>query len=230
VIAVKTKQNVRQITLLIAAVVLVSVCCVGAAGLAANVYRTYNAAVQRGESGHAADGLLTADYGFNLNGGAHHQAEYSYLNGDPPVTVPAGVAGDGQITRIGESTVIVYEYHYLGDGAVERTEEPSPYFMFGMTADEIGRTLPEWEIADFTDDKLVLMKIIDSASIQHFTVGIHDGYIAVYYSSGENNGMLKESTNISASRFHESELQRLNDGIRVTGLDMLTRVLQDYGS
>ena len=213
----------KQVLPLICAAVLLIACCVGAIGLAASVYRSHIAA--------RADTVTEADYfdvitvGEQFPGESSH-AEYSYLNGDPPTKI---IDDDGIMTRINSSTIIVFEYLYL-DGAVERVEELSPPFMLGMTLAGIEEAFFEWTVADFTESKLVMRRYVENTVTHHYIVGIHEGYVAVFYGFGENNGSLMKITRTSVSALPHDEVQRLQEGILIIGTDKLFRVLQDYGS
>ena len=214
----KTK-SVKQIIPLICAAALLITCCVGAIGLAASVYRSH-------VSARAAppDVPFTADE-FALGENIAAYAEYSYSNGD----TPANISYPNNATRINSSTKIIFEYHYL-DGAVARIEEATQPFMLGMTLSSIQEAFSEWIVSDFDENKLVMQRFVDKIPTNHYIVGVYDGYVAVFYGFGVNNGSLMNVTRTPVSILPYDEVLRLGNGIHIIGTDKLFQVLQDYGS
>lgn len=132
--------------------------------------------------------------------------------------------------KITASTKMIYEYYYIGDGVVEKTEELSPYFLIDLTKENVQDLFSEWIVASFTPDEVVMRKYLDGSSNQYYIVGIHDGFIAVFYAAEIDGTTLKEITDTPVAALPMEEQARLKSGIHVLGQDALVKVLEDYSS
>ena len=135
-----------------------------------------------------------------------------------------------EIIKIMPSTKMVYEYYYLGDGKLEIAEEMPPYFMLDLTESDVKEKFMDWDILVFNSDEVVMRKNIHGKSDQYYIVGVHEGYIAVFYATEVNGTNLKEITDMPVSSFPDDEQERLYSGIHVAGNDELVKVMEDYGS
>lgn len=132
--------------------------------------------------------------------------------------------------KITPSTKMVYEYYYVGDGKIETTEEIPPYFLLDMTEEDMKDTFIDWDILAFDSKEVVMRKNIQGKSDQYYIVGVHEGYIAVFYETETNGSTLKELTDMPVSAFAKEEQDRLRAGIHVSGNNELIKILEDYGS
>lgn len=133
--------------------------------------------------------------------------------------------------RILVNTRIVYQYYYTGDNVMEEHTDIPPDYIIGMKFSDLMNYYPNWQIISFSGKQVVMRKIINDTSDRHYIVSQQDGYIAVFYESGEENGSaLHEMTDISIDTLTHEEQVRLNDGIYVRGDEELYRILEDYGS
>jgi len=125
---------------------------------------------------------------------------------------------------------IVYRYHYLKDGHMDVSSEEVPYFLVGLTRTELAEKLIGWELVEFSPQLAVFEKRINARSTERYTVGILNGYVAVFYDEEVDGSRVKEQTEIPIDALSEDELSRLAAGIRVIGEEQLVKVLEDYGS
>lgn len=133
-------------------------------------------------------------------------------------------------SRITPYTEMVFQYYYEEDGKiVEESIEP-PYFLIDLTRDEVQQKYSDWQISYFSNQRVVMKKNISSRSPFHFIVGIHEGYIAIFYDNGSGELELKEITETPISSLPEEEQNKLREGIRVYGEETLIRLLEDYTS
>jgi len=134
-----------------------------------------------------------------------------------------------EIAKIRADTTIVYEYHHE-DGQTDTSQEAAPYFLIGMTEEEMTSQFTDWKVVEFSADKVVMRREIPGKSGQYYIVGVKDGYVAVFYQTPINGTNLKEITDTPVSTLPASDRQRLEDGIEITGDAALARIMQDYGS
>ena len=132
--------------------------------------------------------------------------------------------------RIGMNTKIVYEYFNPEDGTSETTEESSPYFLLDMAIDKLENRFTDWEIVEFTEDKVVMRKIVSGYDRSFYIRGIKDGYIAVFYQNTSSGTTLKQMTDTPVTALPREEQKMLEQGIKVDSKTQLAGVLQDYGS
>ena len=142
--------------------------------------------------------------------------------GDFPSTAP-------ETAKIRADTTIIYEYCHE-DGQVDTSRERAPYFLIGMTEEEMVRRFTDWRVAEFSGDRVVMQKDVPGKSGHYYIVGVKDGYIAVFYQFPVNGTNLKEITDTPVSALSARERQRLEDGIEITGEAALARIMEDYGS
>jgi len=137
---------------------------------------------------------------------------------------------DPEEVKINDSTTIVYEYYYLADNEVEEASEVAPFFLIGLTEPELSETILDWEVLEFSEDKVVIRKNISGHSGQHFVLGVQDGYVAVFYEESVNGMTLKEITGTPISALPEDKQAMLKEGIIISDEDRLIKTLEDFGS
>ena len=132
--------------------------------------------------------------------------------------------------KITPSTKMVYEYYYTEDDITEVYEEAPPYFLIGLTLEDLKTDYPNWEVLDFSDTQVTMRSTLNTMSSQHYIIGEYNGLIAVYYKEAIDGIALKEITNIPIRSLPEKEQEAIREGIYVVGNDNLARALSDYGS
>lgn len=164
-----------------------------------------------------------------------HGSEDAITNQDALTTLEPHVSGEDIQTeaaaamssaKITPSTKLVYQYYYEEDGQMIESEEQPPYFMIDMTREEMQEKYPDWQVQSFSEEEVVMRKSVQQKSHETYRLGIHEGYVAVYY----ENGVIKDILDTPISALTEEERQRLEKGIVVTGEERLIRLLEDYTS
>ena len=82
----------------------------------------------------------------------------------------------------------------------------------------------------FSEKEVVLQKVIEGESTQHYIIGEYDGYIAVFYEKEINGTKLKELTDIPLESLTEEEQEQIKKGIKITGKEELMKFLESYDS
>ena len=134
------------------------------------------------------------------------------------------------VAKITPSTKMTYEYFYKDDSITEVVEDVPPYFLIDLTRNDLETNFKDWQIKSFSPKEVVLQKVIEGDSTQHYIIGEYEGYIAVYYEKEINGTKLKEITDIPLEGLSEEEQQKIKEGIKITGKDELMRFLESYGS
>jgi hypothetical protein len=135
---------------------------------------------------------------------------------------------DGRETLLLPGAVIVYEYIFTDETVTNG--ERAPVFFTGKGLSDFGDAFKGWQVADFSPHRILLRRSIDR-SAKNYIIGIYGGFVAVFYDCGaETYELLKLVTDKPVSALGAGERERLANGLRVYGDDMLVGVLQDYDS
>ena len=97
-----------------------------------------------------------------------------------------------------------------------------------LSTQEIEDYYEDWEIEEFTPDKLVLVKEINGYCNQHFLIKLDSENVNVY--RFDSNGELKQykHTEIARDYLPEEDIENLEEGISVFGEGRLSSVLEDF--
>lgn len=133
-------------------------------------------------------------------------------------------------SKITPSTKMVYQYYYPKDDVMEQQEDIPPYFLLDLTFEDMKKLYNNWQVISFSEKEVVLRKMVEGESEQHYVVGQQDGYIAVFYAKEKSGINLHEITSTPISSLSKGEQERLNEGIPVIGDEQLSKILEDYGS
>ena len=140
------------------------------------------------------------------------------------------LAVSSQDNSINPSTKMVYEYYYADEGSTKVREDTPPYFMLGLTLDDMIKHYTNWKVVSFSPKEVVMRKTVYADDTQNYIIGEKDGYLTVFYEeNGEKNG-IKEITSININGFSDEEKEKIKDEFAVSGDYDLNRVLESYGS
>ncbi len=132
--------------------------------------------------------------------------------------------------KINPSTKMVYQYYYADEGSTKVTEDEPPYFMLGLTFDDMVKYYTNWDIISFSPQEVVMRKTVYGKDSQRYIVCEKDGYITVYYEENGVKSAIKEITSIDTNGLSDIEKERLKKGFSVVGDYSLNRVLENYSS
>lgn len=129
--------------------------------------------------------------------------------------------------RIKPYTKIIYEYYYAIDDKLVTKETQPPYYLLDMTREEVAESYPDWQLQSFSSENVVFRKSLNEKnSTGYFTVGVYEGYVAVFY----EDGRLREVTQTPIASLPEAEQEKLREGISIYGEEDLIKILEDYTS
>lgn len=116
-------------------------------------------------------------------------------------------------------TRLVERVHYRRCGMVLETERPLAPADAGRTLADLLRSRASWRLVEYSGDRLVLGREVDGPCppqdlLRFRTVGLHEGYVAIYYGRG-TGGPLRHLTDIEASRLLPGDRRRLATGLVV---------------
>ena len=100
--------------------------------------------------------------------------------------------------------------------------------MVNKTKEELEKIYKNWNIVTFRSDEVLFYKELEEICDEHYMLKELDGYIAIYILDEQNNPTLKEMTAIVTAYLPEEDVERLKEGIKVTGKEGLNQALEDY--
>ncbi len=127
---------------------------------------------------------------------------------------------------LAENAVLEYIYKYTADNITEVTDAPLPPYLAGLDKAAAKERMAGFTITSFSSDKITAVKVLKGESRQHYILGDHGGYLAVYY---KNGGGLKEVTNTPINSLSQEEKKMLA-AAEIVGNDKLERLLEDMES
>ncbi|MCJ7855679.1 BofC C-terminal domain-containing protein [Lachnospiraceae bacterium NSJ-143] len=164
----------------------------------------------------------------------HVKQSYQKNSESPDITFEDSDIPDSPVlsvpNKITPSTKMVYEYYYPDEGSTKVAEEAPPYFMLGLSFDDMVKYYTNWDIVSFSPQEVIMRKTVYGKDSQKYIVGERDGYITVYYEEDGRKSSIKEITSINANGLSESEREKLKEGFSVVGDYSLNRVLENYSS
>lgn len=140
----------------------------------------------------------------------------------------AAVTTAAEEKKVSPNTDFALKKFYDECSHFDYQEAELPAELVNMTAQEIEDYYEDWEIEEFTADKLVLVKEINGYCNQHFLIKLDDENVKVY--RFDTNGELKEykSTEISRDYLPQEDVENLEEGISVFGEGRLSSALEDF--
>lgn len=130
--------------------------------------------------------------------------------------------------KVTPSTQFILQKHYVqcGHTTVDYVEIPSE--IVNMTQEQIQEQYQEWKIAKFSREEVILKKEESGNCDQHYVLRKKEGYIAIYWINQNGMESLKEITGISTKYLPEEDINKLEEGIFVYGLQELNTIIEDY--
>lgn len=172
--------------------------------------------------------LVSMFVGYSLfNKSQNNNSAIKYTQQQPQQEQPVNNITQHKITS---STKMVYEYFYKKDSITERVEDVPPYFLVGLTRQDLEQNFPDWVVKSFSSDEVLMQKTIDAESTQHYIVKDYDGIVAVFYKTPIEGNDIKEITDIMTNTLPKEEQDKLKQGIEIKGKEELYRLLEGYTS
>ncbi|MPW27054.1 hypothetical protein GC105_14815 [Alkalibaculum sp. M08DMB] len=135
--------------------------------------------------------------------------------------------------RLEENATIVYSRIYLKCNELNQEQRVAEDSHLGKNKDELEKVFVGWNIVEFTPDKLILEKSIDSYSPQYYKISTYDNpdgekMVAVYTFDMEGVEVLHTVTSTPIALLHHNEIPKLEEGIFVKEKEELYDMLENY--
>lgn len=131
--------------------------------------------------------------------------------------------------KVTPQTKIVKRVKYTKCGDEEIMQEDASAELVGMTAQQLSQVYQGWSVETFDLHEVVLVLQVDAYCKTHndnMFVGIHNGYVAVFYGQPGPQALLKEETNIPLESVQAQDQKELGQGIIVKDRSELLQTLE----
>lgn len=130
--------------------------------------------------------------------------------------------------KVSPNTDFALKKYYDECNHFDYEEVELPIELVNLTRQEVEDYYDDWEIAEFSKDKLVLGKEINGYCNQHFLIRLDDDVVKVYRFGTLGELEEYENTEIARDYLPEEDIENLEEGITVYGEGKLSSVLEDF--
>lgn len=156
------------------------------------------------------------------NGG--NNIAYENLNNENKVEETAS-----QEEKISYNASFALKKYYNECGHFKFQYSELPQEIVNLTKIEIEKNYPEWNVEEFSSNNLVLSKTIDNICDEHYVLKIDEvDNIVVYHIGFEGEEELYKNTNISKEYLTSTDINNLESGIYVYGIENLNSAIEDF--
>jgi len=125
------------------------------------------------------------------------------------------------------ATVKKRVYYISCDHIVEEEEKISKNDV-NSTEKEIEEKYKEWELEEFSVDRIELYQERNETCPNHFEIKENDGVIVIYQANENGEYEIVDETEINTKYLSEEDQEKLKQGIEIIGEERLNSTLEDY--
>lgn len=134
-----------------------------------------------------------------------------------------------QEEKISYDATFALKKYYTTCGHFNFQYSELPKEMINLSRKDIEKNYPEWEIEEFSSKNLVLSQKIDNMCDEHYVLKFGDNdNIAVYHLTETGEEELYKNTNISKEYLTSADIENLEAGIYVYGIENLNSAIEDF--
>lgn len=130
--------------------------------------------------------------------------------------------------KIGINTILVVEDYYTNCKHTEENVREIESKMINLTKDEFEEKYPEYELKEFSKEKVVVKEKKEGICDEHFKIALGEEFIEVFKLDSNEEEELYLVTNISRDYLTDEDIYKLKSGILVYGRDNINLKLEDY--
>ena len=130
--------------------------------------------------------------------------------------------------KISPNTKIVFETVYNMCNHKNIKEEIVPKELVNFNEEELKNKYKDYEIKQFSVEKVILCKEIDEYCGNHFLLKESEGVVAIYKVKNDGSEELMDLTDISIQYLTETDKLKLQSGIKIYGQKNLDKALEDF--
>lgn len=130
--------------------------------------------------------------------------------------------------KITLNTKLVLRKYYIDCNHIISRDVELPEELINLTKEELKEDYSEWEIEEFSSKEVILYKKVYGICNEHFIIESGDDFIEVYSLDEDYDRQLYEVTNISVEYLTEEDIEKLEEGIYVYGVEELNSTLESF--
>jgi hypothetical protein len=103
-----------------------------------------------------------------------------------------------------------------------------PEELVNLTKEEVEDFYDDWEVEEFSANKIVLVKEISSLCDEHFIIKLGEKYVQIFHLESDGNLVLYKTTDISRDYLPAEDIAKLEQGMYVFGEGKLNSIIEDF--
>ena len=103
-----------------------------------------------------------------------------------------------------------------------------PEELVNLTKEEVEDFYDDWEVEEFSANKVVLVKEISSLCDEHFIIKLGEKYVQIFHLESDGNLVLYKTTDISRDYLPAEDIAKLEQGMYVFGEGKLNSIIEDF--
>lgn len=147
------------------------------------------------------------------------------INGTNVIRMQTSVSEE----KISVNTQIIEEVYYSECDHLLKYSKKDIKNLVNMTEEKLANKYPDWEIKEFSMDKVVLYKEEQDYCGEHFLVKDVNGVVTIYTMNNEDEIKERvEITEIETKYLTETDQEDLKEGIKVYTEQKLNKLIEDF--
>ena len=131
--------------------------------------------------------------------------------------------------KISINTEVIEEIYYTQCDHLIKNKKKSISSLINMTKDDLIEEYPNWEIKEFSKERVILYKEEQGFCNEHYLVKDVDGLVTIYnMDNNDKANNLVEITEIETKYLTENDQENLKEGIKVYTKQKLNKLIEDF--
>lgn len=131
--------------------------------------------------------------------------------------------------KVSIDTEVIEEVYYAECDHLVKNKRSNIKNIINMTKEELAKKYPDWQLKEFSKDKVILYKEEQNYCGEHFLVKDVDGFVTVY--NMDNQDKIKERikiTDIETAYLPQTDQESLKEGIKIYSEQKLNKLIEDF--
>jgi len=151
----------------------------------------------------------------------------SNLQGSMPT--PGNAAIEASKTNINGR--IILKRYYIKCGHTYTEEQLIEKHLIGKSRDDFAQAFPDWNINEFSPDKVVLATKINSYCPDHYIIREEGGLLVIFRPDKDTGILLAvEATNIPVNMLSDDLQEQIEEGMVLNSIEEVEQLLEDWES
>lgn len=103
-----------------------------------------------------------------------------------------------------------------------------PIEIINLTKTELQALYPDWKIEEFNSGHVVLSQKLDKMCDEHYVLKLAEDSVGVYHVEDDEELKLYKTTDISKDYLTSEDINNLEEGIYVYGINNLNAAIEDF--